>query len=237
METLLRWQHPVQGLLLPADFIPQAEETGLILPIGLWVLEAAAAQVEAWRRAALSAVPLVITVNISGRHLQQASFVREVAAILDRTGLAPHLLKLEIIECVALDSTGPTVATLHALKELGLRLAVDDFGAGYSGFSALKRCPVDTLKINRAFMRGLGGAGDDTAIVRTVIGFAKALGLLVSAEGIENRDQYNTLQALGCDLGQGDYFSPPLPAVEIETLLRGGGPTWPVSSPYCARLE
>ena len=237
MESLLRWEHPVQGLILPADFILQAEETGLILPIGLWLLESAAAQAEAWRRAELSAVPLVITVNLSGRHLQQASFVREVAAILDRTGLAPHLLKLEITESVALDSAGPTVATLRALKELGVRLGVDDFGAGYSGLSALKCCPVDTLKIDRAFVRGLGRAADDTAIVRTIIGFAKALGLLVSAEGVENRDQLNALQALGCDLGQGDYFSPPLPAVEIETLLGGGGPTWPVFSPYCARLE
>lgn len=228
LEALVRWQHPARGLLPPADFVPLAEETGFIAPLGRWVLTQACCQARLWQEARPGEIPLGICVNLSGHELMQPGLVAEVAAILDATGLHPNALELEVSERVAMEDGEATVATLTALRGLGVRLAIDDFGIGSSGLLNLKRYPVDTVKIDRAFVAGLGKSPDDAAIVRAVLAMARGLGLRATAEGIETAEHVAELRALGCEHGQGHYFSPPLPSEAVGGLLAG---RWPWSPP------
>nr|MBA2453858.1 bifunctional diguanylate cyclase/phosphodiesterase [Chloroflexia bacterium] len=216
VEALVRWQHPSRGLLLPDTFISLAEETGLIEPIGQWVLEEACRQGQIWEKQRPGAPPLNLNVNLSVRQFQQPNLVTDIARVLKQTKIAPRQLTLEITESVALADAEAAVATMKELKGLGLQLAIDDFGTGYSALSYLKRFPVDTLKIDRSFIEGLNYDHGDVAIVRAVIAFAKTMNLSVTAEGVETPDQLRHLKALGCDRGQGYYFATPLPSVELS---------------------
>ena len=222
VEALIRWEHRQRGLLPPSDFITLSEETGLIVPIGMWVLEAACRQARAWQTEHGMPLPLVLSVNLSARQFQQPSLVPDIARLLQDTGLPPRCLKLEITESTVMHDAAVTLARLHALKELGVQLAVDDFGTGYSSLSYLKRFPIDVLKIDQGFVRGLGENPEDTAIVRAIVTVAKNLDLSVTAEGIETDAQLNHLRALGCDRGQGYYFARPLPADPFSSLFARG---------------
>ena len=219
LEALLRWDHPARGVVLPADFIPLAEATGLIVEIGQWVLEEACRRARAWQLAHPADAQLTISVNLSARQFLNPDLIDDIARTLRDTDLAPSCLKLEITESVLMHDTDGTVAKLWALKRLGVRLAIDDFGTGYSSLSYLKLFPVDTLKIDRSFVSGLGQDSNDTAIVRSVVALAKSLNLAVTGEGIETAEQLGHLRALGCDLGQGYLFAKPLAADDVGALL------------------
>jgi diguanylate cyclase (GGDEF)-like protein len=220
VEALIRWEHRQRGLLPPSDFITLSEETGLIVPIGMWVLEEACRQARAWH--AEYETKLTLSVNLSARQFQQASLVPDIAELLQDTGLPAACLKLEITESVVMQDAPATLARLHALKTLGVQLAIDDFGTGYSSLSYLKRFPIDVLKIDQAFVRGLGDNPEDTAIVRAIVTVAKNLDLSVTAEGIETVEQLTHLRELGCDRGQGYYFARPLPADPLAALFARG---------------
>jgi diguanylate cyclase (GGDEF)-like protein/PAS domain S-box-containing protein len=222
LEALLRWDHPTRGLISPVQFIPLAEETGLIVQIGQWVLEDACNRTRAWHLSRPGEPLIAISVNLSARQFVQADLVETVARALFTSRLEPSCLKLEITESVLMRDVDGTIEKLWALKDLGVQLAVDDFGTGYSSLSYLKRFPVDTLKIDRSFVSGLGQDSNDTAIVRSVVALAKSLNLAVTGEGIETTEQLGQLQALGCDRGQGYLFAKPLSAAEIDDLLVEG---------------
>ncbi len=213
-ETLIRWRHPDRGLVSPADFIPVAETSGLIVPIGREVLTAACSQGRAWLEAGRP--PLLIAVNVSARQCVQSGFVDEVAAVLGETGYPPHWLELEITESVAAQDAEATVALLAALKALGVRLAIDDFGTGFSSLSYLRRFPIDKLKVDQSFVRGLPDDGQSAAIARTVIALGRELSLTVIAEGVETEAQETWLVAHGCHELQGFRYSRPLPAGEFD---------------------
>ena len=219
LEALIRWQHPTRGLLPPADFIDLTEETGLIVPIGQWVLREACRQACLWDGALPQESPLVISVNLSAKQVQHPAFLDEVTDILRQSGLPPSRLMLEITESLLMDEEPGTLKTLLALRELGIRLALDDFGTGYSALNYLKRFPADTLKIDRSFVRGVGERPEDTAIVQAVITVAKSLQLRVAAEGIETEEQAEQLRIMGCDYGQGFFFARPLPSAKVPALL------------------
>lgn len=218
-EALARWFSPERGMVSPAKFIPVAEETGMIKPIGRWVLREACLQAREWQRTLASVLPTAISVNLSAAQLDDPRFVEEVAAVMEETGVDPASLILEITESMMMKDAEGVVDKLKGLKELGLRIAVDDFGTGYSSLSYLKRFPIDLLKIDRAFVDGLGHEAGDTAIVRAIIGLARALSLEVTAEGIETAEQLELLRDLGCDYGQGYYFARPLLSVEAGEFL------------------
>ena len=220
VEALVRWQHPTRGLVSPADFIPIAEETGLIIPLGQWVLEEACRQVMAWHKEFATNPPMILSVNLSPRQFQQPTLVDEVAQALAQSGLSPHCLKLEITEGVILHDTDATIDRLWQLRGLGIKLAVDDFGTGYSSLSYLKRLPLDVLKIDRSFVSGLGHDSGDSAIVRAIISLAKSLDLAVTGEGIETEQQAEMLGSLGCDRGQGYFYGRPIDGTSTTTLLR-----------------
>lgn len=222
VEALVRWEHPVRGLVPPGDFIPLAEETGLIVPLGLWVLREACVQVRVWQEAQHSGRPLRLSVNVSGRQLQQPDLVAQVADILEETGLAPSCLKLEITESVMMLDADDTIPRLHALRALGVCLAVDDFGTGYSSMAYLSSLPIDTLKIDRSFVTKMGRSDDDAAIVRAIVTLAKTLNLQITCEGIETPAQLAQLCSLDCDQGQGYHFSRPVPAADFAALLARG---------------
>jgi len=224
-EALVRWNHPERGLVPPLDFIPIAEETGLIVPLGKWVLEEAVRQASLWRSKFYSDPPRLMNVNISGRQFQQKDLVHIVTDALDTSHFDPRCLKLEITESVMMRDPKASLEAMNTLRNLDIHLVVDDFGTGYSSLSYLKRFPVDTLKVDKSFVDGLGKDSESTAIVRAVISLAKALGMRVTAEGIETQDQLDRLRALGCDQGQGYLFSRPVPAKAAETLL-SNGPSW-----------
>ncbi len=224
LEALVRWQHPVRGLIPPLSFIPLAEETGLILPIGAWVLETACRQARAWQLAFPTDPPLTMSVNLSARQFGQPDLVAQVAAILETTGLPAHSLELEITETVVMDESEAGIRALRALRELGCRLALDDFGTGYSSLSYLKSLPLDTIKIDRSFVAGLGGDDANLPIVKAVIALAHGLGIDVTAEGIETPEQLAWLRDLACDRGQGFYYARPLPAAQVVTLLEPDAP-------------
>jgi diguanylate cyclase (GGDEF)-like protein/PAS domain S-box-containing protein len=219
VEALVRWQHPDRGLVPPPAFIPVAEETGLIVPIGQWVLEAACRQARLWHAEHPNDPPLVMSVNLSARQFQHPGLVADIARALGEAELDPSTLKLEITESVVMRDAEAATETLRQLKSLGIRLAIDDFGTGYSSLSYLKRLPVDTLKIDRSFVHGLGQDDQDTAIVRSIVALAKTLHLSVTAEGIEIPAQQAQLRHLGCDRGQGYLFGRPAPAEALRVTL------------------
>jgi diguanylate cyclase (GGDEF)-like protein len=219
-EALVRWEHPVRGLVPPLAFVPLAEETGLILPLGRWVLEHACRQARAWRDARPGREALFMSVNLSARQFAQPELVDQVREILDKTGLEAAELEIEITESVLMDQSEAGVRSLRQLRDLGVRLVLDDFGTGYSSLSYLKHLPLDTIKIDRSFVAGLDGE-TDRSIVEAVIGLAHGLRIGVVAEGIETEEQFEVLRGLGCDVGQGYLFARPLPAAEAGRLLSG----------------
>jgi diguanylate cyclase (GGDEF)-like protein/PAS domain S-box-containing protein len=219
MEALVRWNHPRRGRVSPDEFIPVCEETGIIVGLGEWVLEQACLQAVAWQHGHRSMHELVMSVNISARQFQQATLVANIGRILHRTGLDPRCLKLEITESVVMQDAEAAIFTLRALKALGIHLAIDDFGTGYSSLSYLKSLPVDTLKIDRTFVDGLGQDSQDTAIVHSIVALADTLNLSVTAEGIETPAQQTELLRLGCARGQGYLFARPLPPADLDGLI------------------
>lgn len=220
LEALLRWQHPTLGLVSPARFIPIAEDSGLIVPIGEGVLHEACRQSLAWQAAGLPAVP--IAVNLSAVQFRKPGLESLLRDILVSTSLPPHLLELELTESIVMSQAEETVAILGRLHELGVHLSIDDFGTGYSSLSYLKRFPVQKLKVDQSFVRDVVHDANDAAIVRGIVSLAHGLGLRVIAEGVETREQLDFLRGLGCEEAQGYYFSRPLPPAEIEALLRSG---------------
>ena len=221
VEALLRWEHPEHGLLPPGEFIPVAEDSRLIVPIGRWVLSAACRQAAAWQA---HHPALAMSVNLSSVQVGQATLPEEVAEALDETGLDPRSLILEITETVLMQDTASTVDRLRQLKELGLQLAVDDFGTGYSSLQYLRGFPIDILKIAKSFIDGVAGASDESALARAIIDLGESFQLRVVAEGIENADQLERLLCLGCELGQGYYFAKPMEAAALERVLATPGP-------------
>ncbi|HKY76071.1 MAG TPA: EAL domain-containing protein [Acidimicrobiia bacterium] len=219
VEALVRWNHPERGLISPASFIPLAEEQGLIIPIGAAVLDDACSQWARWREEFPAREPLVLNVNISARQLHSPDFVESIRAALLAYGVDPGALCLELTESVLIDDVEAQRHTLAALRELGVALAIDDFGTGYSSLTYLKRFPVNGIKIDQSFVAGLGRDAFDSAIIESVIELAHAVGLHVTAEGVETLDQLLRLRALGCDFAQGYYFARPQPAAELDALL------------------
>jgi diguanylate cyclase (GGDEF)-like protein/PAS domain S-box-containing protein len=218
-EALLRWLHPDRGLVSPLQFIPLAEDTGLILPIGQWVLETACAQIKAWEANPLTC-KLQLAVNVSARQFHQPNFVEQVREVLKSTGADPARLKLELTESVVLDNINNTVAKMHELKEIGVRFSMDDFGTGYSSLSYLTQLPFDQLKIDQSFVRNIGIKPTDTVIVQTIIAMGNSLGMQVIAEGVENKEQRDFLECNGCHAYQGYLFNKPVPIEEFEALIR-----------------
>jgi diguanylate cyclase (GGDEF)-like protein len=218
-EALVRWRHPERGLIEPPEFIPIAEETGLILPLGRWVLRRACEQAASW--SGTQDLPPTLCVNLSARELQQPRLrlVDEVASALKGSGLASRSLCLEITESALMGDVESAVATLNDLKRLGVELALDDFGTGYSSLSYLRRFPFDVVKIDRSFVRELTESGEGEAIVRALVEVCHALHALVLGEGIETQEQAAALREMGCDLGQGSLFSEPLPPEKLSPLL------------------
>jgi diguanylate cyclase (GGDEF)-like protein/PAS domain S-box-containing protein len=219
MEALVRWEHPTRGLVLPTGFIAIAEETGLVVPLGEWVLERACEQLVSWHRDHPQHRGLSMAVNLSGVQIQRPDLAARIGAILRRTGVDPAAVELEITETVLMRDAEGTLAVLQDLKALGVRLSVDDFGTGYSSLSYLKRFPVDTLKIDRSFVDGLGREAEDCAIVEAIQGLAASLGMTTSAEGVEETVQLEVLRRLGCPRAQGYLFSRPKPAEELDEVL------------------
>lgn len=224
-EALVRWKHPERGMVPPLDFISLAEETGLIVPLGKWVLEEAMRQGEAWQTRYPVHPPRLMNVNISARQFQQRDLVGTVTEALDLTRFQAHCLKLEITESVMMRDPQASLEAMKVFRGLDIHLVIDDFGTGYSSLSYLKRFPVDTLKVDKSFVDGLGKDAESTAIVGAVISLAKSLGMRVTAEGIETAEQLAQLRALGCDQGQGYFFSRPLPSDQAEALL-AKNPRW-----------
>lgn len=219
-EVLLRWQHAERGLIPPLQFIPLAEETGLIVPIGLWVLQVACAQLKAWHHDALTR-DLTLAVNVSSKQFRQADFVAQVQRVLLESGAKPTLLKLELTESMVLENVEDTIAKMRELKLLGVGFAMDDFGTGYSSLQYLKRLPLDQIKIDQSFVRDIASDPNDAAIVQTIIAMTEALGLNVIAEGVETEAQRQFLDQHGCHNFQGYLFSMPVPIEEFESLLCG----------------
>jgi diguanylate cyclase (GGDEF)-like protein len=222
VEALVRWDRPGNGIVGPADFIGLTEETGIIAPLGRWVLEQATAQVAAWRERFPHAANLGVTVNVSGRQLARPEFLGEVESALEQSGLQPGTLGLEITESVLLKDASLPRSTLDAVRALGVRVLLDDFGTGYSSLSRLKGIPVDAIKVDRSFVDGLGAEEDDTAIVSAIVDIADSLGLTTIAEGVETVEQLEALEGLGCQGAQGYLFAAPMCAVEFEALLAAG---------------
>ncbi|MHB8841133.1 MAG: putative bifunctional diguanylate cyclase/phosphodiesterase, partial [Candidatus Aquicultor sp.] len=220
MEALIRWQHPALGLVSPAEFIPLAEETGLIVPIGEWALKTACEQNKAWQKSGLPEVR--ISVNLSARQFQQQNLVEMVNQTLEATGLAPEYLEFEITESVVMKDADAAIAILHEMKKRGIKVAIDDFGTGYSSLGYLKRFPIDKLKIDKLFVHTVTTDPSDEAIAEAIIAMAKSLNLRVVAEGVETVEQLELLHSLRCDEMQGYLYSRPLPAKEATKLLRSG---------------
>ena len=230
-EALVRWRHPDRGLVAPADFIPIAEETGLIVPIGLWVLEEACRQMRAWEREFPACASLLINVNLSARQCLHPELVADVSRVLTETGLAPERLKLEITESLVLEGSDEVIGILKALRELGVQLGLDDFGMGYSALSYLQRLPVQTLKIDRSFVSGAQNPRN-VEIVRAIVALAAGLSIDVTAEGVETADQAAWLKELSCEFAQGYYFDRPLPHDQAREVLAGHSRLIVESSPF-----
>jgi EAL domain-containing protein (putative c-di-GMP-specific phosphodiesterase class I) len=219
LEALLRWQHPELGLVPPDKFIRIAENSGLIMPIGEWVLRTACSQTRKWQDEGLLAVS--VAVNVSSVQFRQAGFCELIRRVLHETGLAPQYLELEITESLLLSNEDVMLSVLQELKAMGLKLAIDDFGTGYSSLSYLRQFPVGKLKIDRSFIRDILVNPDDAAIATAIIGMAKSLNLKVIAEGVEDEAQMSFLRARQCDEIQGYYFSKPLAVDKVADKLRG----------------
>ena len=217
-EVLLRWVHPVLGMISPLQFIPLAEETGLIVPIGQWVLESACQQIKLWE-----SLPgtrnLQLAVNVSGRQFRQPDFVQQVHGALTKAGINPAHLKLEITESIMLDDIDDSISKMHQLKEMGVRFSMDDFGTGYSSLAYLTQLPLNQLKIDQSFVRNIGKKASDATIIQTIIGMAHNLGMEVIAEGLETKEQRDYLEASGCLYYQGFLFGRPVPREEFDALL------------------
>jgi predicted signal transduction protein with EAL and GGDEF domain len=218
-EVLVRWQHPERGMVSPADFIPLAEETGLILPLGHWVLATACAQLVKWATQPALA-DLTVAVNVSPHQFRQPDFVDEVLAIVKSSGANPHRLKLELTESLLVHNVQDVIEKMYALKAKGVGFALDDFGTGYSSLSYLKRLPLDHLKIDQSFVRDVLIDPNDAVIARTVVALAQSLGLGVIAEGVETEAQRDFLARSGCHAYQGYFFSRPLPVDGFEAFAR-----------------
>jgi len=219
VEALVRWEHPVREIVSPGEFIPLAEATGLILPLGEWVLREACRQISSWQESEPTGSPIVLSVNLSARQFQQPHLPQTIAGILLESGFPAAQLKLEITESLAMVDAVSSIATMRELKALGIALAIDDFGTGYSSLAFLQQFPVDVLKIDRSFISGLATSDDSSAIVRSIIAIAQSLSLSVTAEGIETHAQMAVLTALGCDRSQGYLFAKPMPAEQFVLLL------------------
>ena len=217
-EALIRWRHPVHGLVNPNEFINVAEETGLIIPIGKWIIEESCRQVVRWQSKV--ADPLSVSVNLSAKQLMHPNLTSQVKDVLLETGLTPSQLKLEVTETNVMEHAERALSVLTSLNELGISLSTDDFGTGYSSLSYLQRFPFDRLKIDRSFIDKMDGNDKGTAIVKTILMLGENLGIEVVAEGIETQEQLDMLRALGCRLGQGYLFSRPVAAKAVEKLLR-----------------
>jgi len=218
-EALVRWEHPQRGLLEPAEFLPLAEETGLIVPLGRWVLGEACAQAARWQTSRACGLIPRVAVNVSGRQFADGDLVALVADLLMQTGLHPSRLALEITESVLLEGSAAPAAALHELRALGVRVSLDDFGTGYSSLSYLRHLPIDTLKLDRSFIAGLGPQGIDRQIVAAVVQMTRALSMTVVAEGVETEQQLSHLRELGCHLAQGYYFARPMPGAQMTAML------------------
>jgi EAL domain-containing protein (putative c-di-GMP-specific phosphodiesterase class I) len=214
-EALLRWHHPQRGIVLPAEFIPATEESGLILPLGDWVLETACAQLVAWAKRPATA-SLCIAINVSPRQFRQADFVARVFTVLATSGADPCKLKLELTESLLLDDVAQTIAKMEALKARGVGISLDDFGTGYSSLTYLKRLPICELKIDRSFVRDILTSPADAAIIRTILTLAHNMGIDAIAEGVESDAQRAFLFSLGCKTFQGYLFGRPVPLVEFD---------------------
>jgi EAL domain-containing protein (putative c-di-GMP-specific phosphodiesterase class I) len=220
LEALIRWRHPVRGVVAPDAFIPLAEQTGLIVPIGRWVLEAACRQAALWRR---QGHELGMSVNVSARQLDEPEFVQEVADTLAATEIDPATLTIEITESVLMRDPEIAAPRLEALKRAGVRIAIDDFGTGYSSLAYLRRFPVDAVKIDRSFISAIAASSESKALIHTLVQLGKALGLETAGEGIEEQAQLRHLQDERCDSGQGFLFARPLAVEAVEDLLGVGG--------------
>jgi len=218
-EALLRWQHPARGLVFPTEFISVAEETGLIVPIGHWILDEACRQTRSWQEQIAAHKPLAVSVNLSSKQFLQPDLVKWINQMLQKTGFDPRSLKLEITESVVMENAGEATARIGQLRNLGVELYMDDFGTGYSSLSYLHRFPVDTLKIDRSFIRWMGERDENSEIVRTIVELAHNLHMKVIAEGVETEEQVSYLKALQCEYGQGYYFSRPLDADSARGLI------------------
>ncbi len=243
-EALVRWNHPQRGMVLPSEFIPLSEDTGLVIPMTLQILRNACSQTVDWQNTIRKNKQLSISVNLSGKHFAEPSLVEQVQTILAETGLDPQCLKLEITESSTMENADSSIEKLNGLRNAGVKLSIDDFGTGYSSLSYLRRFPVDTLKIDRSFVSSLDEAEENDEIVRTIMALANTLKLEVVAEGIENVQQLNHLRRLGCEYGQGYLFAPPLPASAVSEVMDNNdvwrhllGDSIPVNSPDAEYLE
>jgi EAL domain-containing protein (putative c-di-GMP-specific phosphodiesterase class I) len=217
-EALLRWYH-ADGLIPPNKFIPIAEESGLIQPITVWILQQTCKQLAKWRQISRATRNLIVSVNISGKHLSTDDLIDDVELALDAAKLPPPGLKLEITESTAMENAEHTINMLNRLKQIGVQLSIDDFGTGYSSLSHLHRLPFDTLKIDRSFVNRVGKKGENSEVLQTIISLAKNLKMRVIAEGIETESQFHVLRNLGCDYGQGYLLAKPLSLERAEEFL------------------
>jgi diguanylate cyclase (GGDEF)-like protein len=218
-ESLVRWNHPVRGLVEPSEFIPISEDTNLIIPMTLWMLRHSCEQLVKWQSKLPANKKLFLSVNISGKHFAEKQLVNQVRRVLGETGLDPACLKLELTESAVMGNGEAAIGVLNELKELGVKLGIDDFGTGYSSLSYLQRFPIDTLKIDRSFVSSMEEGTENSEIVRTIISLAKTLHLNVVAEGIETVHQLHQLRILDCEYGQGYLFSRPVPLLEAEQII------------------
>jgi EAL domain-containing protein (putative c-di-GMP-specific phosphodiesterase class I) len=224
-EALLRWEHPERGTISPGQFVSLAEETGLILPIGQWVLETACAVLKEWADDARTR-DLYLSINVSARQFRQPDFLDQVRAALDSSGAPAERLKLELTETLVLDDIERTIQKMHALRQIGVRFSMDDFGTGYSSLSYLTRLPLDQLKIDQSFVRKLPDSATDAAVVQTIITLARSLGLAVIAEGVETEPQRQFLESHGCPAFQGYLYSKPVSLGTYRKLLANHTPRW-----------
>ena len=217
-EALMRWNHPQRGIIPPNEFIPVAEETGLIVPMTLWILQRSCSQMVEWQQRAPDNASLMISVNLSGKHFAHSDIVEQIRRVLLETNIKASSVKLEITESAVMENAETAIALLKNLRSLGLQLSIDDFGTGYSSLSYLHRFPIDMLKVDRSFVGTMEDGTENGEIVRTVIALGKTLGLSIVAEGIETQDQLCQLQSVDCDLGQGYLFSKPIEADAVPAF-------------------